>query len=57
MRIIIDDIINGIEDYVVYHYTNNKKHRAKIYYTNSGRAYFKSCNKRYYLDEFIRSDI
>lgn len=55
--IIIDDIINGIEGYIVYHYTNSEKHRAKIHYTNSGRAYFKSYGKRHYLDEFIRSDI
>ena len=55
--IIIDDIINGIEDYVVYHYTNSKKHRVKIYYSSNGRAYFKSCSKRHYLDEFMKNDI
>ena len=39
LGIIIDDIINGIEDYVIFHYTNSKKHKVKIYYTNSGRAF------------------
>ena len=52
--IIIDDIINDIDDYVVYHYTNSKKHKAKIYYTNSGRTYFRAGSVRHYLDEFMR---
>lgn len=56
--IIIDEIINDVDDYVVFRYTDDKKTRkAKIYYTNSGRTYFRTSVGRQYLDEFMRSDI
>ena len=56
--IIIDDIINSVDDYVIFRYTNDVKTRkAKIYCTNSGRTYFRTSGGRQYLDEFVRSDI
>ena len=32
-------------------------HRAKIYHTNKGRAYFRTPNRRIYLDECLRCNI
>lgn len=29
--------------------------RTNIYYTAAGRAYFRRYNRRYYLDEFMRT--
>ena len=47
----------GIDDYIIYRWTNSrtpKKTRAKIRYTNKGKAYFVSFGKRIPLDECIR---
>ena len=45
----------GIEDYIIYRWMNSsKKTRAKIRYTNKGKAYFVSFGKRIPLDECIR---
>ena len=47
----------GIDDYIIYRWTNSstpKKTRAKIRYTNKGKAYFISFGKRIPLDECIR---
>ena len=31
--------------------------RTKIYYTNSGRAYIRRYNRRYYFDEIMRIEV
>lgn len=49
-------IINeSYEDKVIYQWFNEKPSRpCKIYYDAKGDAYFKICNRRYYLNEFSR---
>lgn len=48
----------GIDDHVIWKFSNEKKHhRSVLYYTSrigNGRAYFKWRGVRYYTDEFIR---
>lgn len=51
----IDGFIYDIDDKVTFHYTNDKKHTVKIYYTKEGRAYFKAWGERHYIDEFMRA--
>lgn len=31
--------------------------RTQIYYTNSGRAYIRRYNRRYYFDEIMRAEV
>lgn len=50
----IDDFTYDIDDKVTFHYTNDKKHTVKIYYTKAGRAYFKAWGECHYIDEFMR---
>lgn len=59
LAIIILDIEYGINDYVVFKYSNDKrKRKAKIKYDNNRQSYyFTSCGNRYYFDEFIREGI
>ena len=45
----------GINDHVVWKFSDEKKyHSSIIYYTNSGRAYFKYRGSRHYIDDFMR---
>lgn len=45
----------GTNDYVKWRWTGEKKiHRNIVYFTSSGRAYFKNNGSRHYLDEFMR---
>lgn len=52
------EIENGINDSIVYRYNfgtpENKNHKARIYYTVSGNAYFKTKTGRVYLSECMR---
>lgn len=50
----LTEIENGINDRVCYLDMQNNKHRVKIYYTSTGRAYFKYGARRIYLDECMR---
>lgn len=60
----IESIEYGIDDVVLfrwwhsgcYHNEWDRLHRAKIRYNVSGRAYFCSYGKRWYLDEAVRTD-
>ena len=58
----IESIEHGIDDVVLfrwwhgyYHNECDRLHRAKIRYNASGRAYFYSYGKRWYLDEAVRT--
>lgn len=57
----IKDIQYGIEDYIVFvagaWCSNKSVHRSKVYYTSSGRDYFRYNGNRIYLDECIRRGI
>jgi hypothetical protein len=59
LAIIILDIEFGIDDYIIFKYSNDKrKRKAKIKYDyNRQSYYFTSHGYRYYLDEFIREGI
>lgn len=52
------DILCGIEDEVIacFNWGDDRQmiRRHKIYYTSSGRAYFRKMDRRYYLDEIQR---
>lgn len=55
------DIEYGIDDYVI-SAINNAGDRSsigkhKIYTSTSGRTYFRFGDRRYYIDEFIRTNI
>ena len=54
VAISIHEIQYGIDDWVVFSWTNCKKSRAKIRYNAKGEAYFKSNGVRYYFNEAIR---
>lgn len=55
------DVEYGINDYVVTAVNNAGKRcccgRHKIDTTAAGRSYFRFGNNRYYLDEFLRTNI
>ena len=53
----ITEIENGSNDRVCYLDMQNKTHKAKVYYTTTGRAYFMYGTMRIYLDECIRVNI
>lgn len=56
----IVEIEHGIEDYAIVDYIVNnkaKRSRNKIYISGSGRSYIRKYGQRYYIDEFIRTDI
>lgn len=53
----ITDIEHGVDDRVCYLDMQDKPHKAKIYYTSGGRAYFMYGSMRIYLDNCIRTDI
>lgn len=45
----------GIDDHVIWKFSNEKKHHSSvIYYTARGRAYIKWRGVRHYIDTFIR---
>lgn len=49
------EIEYGIDDYVIYKFSNDiKARRGKLYTTVKGRSYFKVRGTRYYLDEFMK---
>lgn len=60
----IESIEYGIDDVVLFRWWHDESyynecdrlHRAKIRYNASGRAYFCSYGKRWYLDEAIKTD-
>lgn len=55
----IESIEYGINDAVLFRWWHNgwdRLHRAKIRYNASGRAYFCSYGKRWYLDEAVRTN-
>ena len=51
----------GIEDKIKFAWCNGDKFGrtsiAKIKYNAKGEPYFISCKKRYYLNEFIKSEV
>ena len=50
----IIDIEYGINDYIKWKWADERKiHRSRVYYTGSGRPYFKLKGSRHYLDEFM----
>ena len=57
----IKDIQYGIEDYIIFvagaWYGKKSVHRSKVYYTPSGRNYFKYEGNRIYLDDCLRAGI
>lgn len=54
LSINIKDIEYGIEDKVIWYWSNSDKlHKAKIYTSRKG-DYFIADKTRYYLDEFCR---
>lgn len=54
----IYEIIREAENYVIVGYSNDKKHRKlKLYFDNKGNRYFTLSGKRFYLDEFLRTNI
>ena len=57
----IKEIQYGIDDYIVFvagaWCSNKSVHRSKVYYTLSGRDYFRYNGNRIYLDECIRAGI
>ena len=57
VHIIIYDVIYGIDDKVKFTWSfcgNTRKTRySKIQHDKAGRSYFKSCNRKIYLDECI----
>ena len=54
LSINIKDIEYGIEDKVIWYYSNSDKtHKSKIYTSRKGE-YFLVNKLRYYLDEFCR---
>lgn len=58
--IAIFDIIHDIEDRIKFAWCNGDKFGrtsiAKIRYNAKGEPYFISCKKRYYLNEFIKTE-
>jgi hypothetical protein len=57
MSVLIYDIEYGINDSVIWRFSNEKKlHKSRIYYRqhDDERAFFSYCGNRFYLDEFIR---
>lgn len=55
-------IIHGIEDKIKWVYVGTQReqraHTTKIYYSNSGRAYFRPYGiMRIYLDECLRTNL
>ena len=60
MGIGIIDIEYGIDDYCICEMIGGKEARKtknKIYTDNEGRSYIKKYNCKYYLDEFIKTNI
>ena len=59
--IAILNIVYGIEDKVKFSYHNGEKFgrtsTAKIRYNEEGSSFFISGKKRYYLNEFIKSEV
>ena len=56
----IIDIEYGIDDYCINELIVGKevkKGRNKIYYDTDGRAYIKRYNVKYFIDEFLRTDL
>lgn len=56
----IVEIEYGIDDYAIVDFITPQKiyrSKLKIYTTTKGRTYIKKNGTRYYLDEFIRTDI
>lgn len=55
----IKAIENGIDDYIVFvagtWYGKKEVHRSRVYYTASGKAFFRFNNNRIPLDECIRN--
>ncbi len=57
MSVLIYDIEYGINDSVIWKYSNEDKfHKSRIYYGqhDDDRAFFSNCGNRFYLDEFMR---
>lgn len=44
----------GIDDRVITGYTGEPPRKNKIYYTMSGKPYFRKYGQRFYLDDFMR---
>ena len=54
LALYINEIEYGVDDRVVYRFSDEEKVRkAKVYTTTKGRSYFKIKSTRYYLDEFM----
>lgn len=61
--IVITDILYGIEDRIEFYYIStdldyiSRKHTAKVHYNLNGRCWFRSGGNRYYMDEFLRTNL
>lgn len=55
LALYVIEIEYGIDDKVVFRYSNEEKERkAKVYYNVKGEAYFKIRGQRYYLKDFMK---
>lgn len=55
LALYIIEVEYGIDDKVVFRFSNEEKERkAKIYNNVKGEAYFKIRGKRYYLKDFMK---
>ena len=57
LSVLIFDIENGINNSVIWRFSNEEKlHKSRIYYQqhDDDRAFFSYSGKRFYLDEFMR---
>ena len=43
----------GIDDKIIVGYTDEVPRKNKIYYTTSGKVYFKIYGQRFYIDDFM----
>lgn len=51
----IIDIEHGINDFVIWRWSNESKlHKSRAYYDSKRGAYFKVNGRREYLDEYMR---
>jgi hypothetical protein len=44
----------GIDDRVITGYTEETPRKNKIYYTMSGKPYFRKHGQRFYIDDFMK---
>ena len=52
--IAVKELINGINDYIVFEGELGDVHRVKLHYNNNGELYFNYRGYREYLHDFMR---